>query len=389
LSDPSKPLLDFFRSGGNVARREELEALVKANTPEGFKFTKAPLDILRGPTSLLRREFLELKLAKVKEAQNARAMAVAATALQGTNPGKEELAAFDPSTATPFPSMLGTTGASPTTDPMGAEADLQAELRNEELNRASEQNAGAAEALAQRFRLKNAGINPNDIALDRKRNAEGSAAELRLGALRAVLSREDIDPMVAADVANRKAVSAPRRVKVRRRDGTEVYYNETRTPGGQLVYTPAADKQGRALRVPASSSGDRRTNLQKDTQFIMKVMDINEKDALKMKLALKTKSPKEAWVQLVKETTKLSYGRYARDPAKLREKAAEIWEVQRPGEPIPGDVSSPATPASAGSEHAEERQRAIGEGYNNLGVWIEGKGFQVFDDQGSVIGYYN
>jgi len=272
---------------------------------------------------------------------------------------------------------------------------------------------------------------PAQAALARTRQAQASNREMRNAALSRVLDDSSTAPLVGADIANSNTVSHPKRVKVRLKNGTSAYMDAVPRPDGGYDYRPSVDQGGGQLRVPPSSPGA----LEKDAQFLHDSLGIPMKEATNraydMRRFLKTDRPEESWSKLTKYVSGMRYGAYARDPKRLYEKTAELWHVMMPDVPIPrqatldaqyggqgdqGDQGQPPTPApSSGAQaarqagaggadsvrlpgsqrqnqdqgHEEARRRAIAEGYNNLGSWIEGKGFEVYDDNGKLIGYYN
>lgn len=202
--------------------------------------------------------------------------------------------------------------------------------------------------------LADGGYDPMKILGARLQQGQLDDQAARLNALHKVLNDPTLDPTLAADVANKRKVSdaTPTLVKVRRRDGSEVYYNQRRRGvSGEFDYTPATDaSSGQALAVPTSpGAGEQLTTLQKDTAFIARTLNISSEDAVRLKLALKTKSPQEAWADTVRAVMTMEHGRYSRQPDRLRQKAQEIWSVARPGEPIPQLAApTPAAPAPAG-----------------------------------------
>ncbi len=223
---------------------------------------------------------------------------------------------------------------------------------------------------------------------------------MRSAAVRDLLASPETDPLVRADVANEKSVFKPQRVKVQGLDGKGVYMDATPSPTGGYTYRPARDNQGEPLRIPPAAS-DGKTTLQKDAVYISEVLGIPVAEAVNLKLQLKGKAPDEAWANLVQTVAGMEYGRYSKDPERLRQKAAEIWGVARPGEPVPAgavsrETGSPAPgPRQPGTAQAGEdpgrvsaRMRAAAEGYSNLGNWVDGRGFEVYDDAGKLIGYY-
>ena len=228
--------------------------------------------------------------------------------------------------------------------------------------------------------------------------AKTNLVQLRTNALRGVLDNPALDPLISADVANDKSVADTQRVKVQQKDGTEAFYDARLNIDGSFSYTPATGKSGEPLRIKPSASGDGRTSLQKDTAFIQDIFGIDATEALKLKLELKTKSPEEAYSALVVKLATANFGRLARDSEKLKTAAAKVWQVSRPGVPVPVDGDNiisdavkrvPVADDTSGSTQEEARNRAGADGYSNLGNWIDGKGWEVLDDSGQLIGHYN
>lgn len=396
---------------------------------------------------------------KQREAKRKRLLAAAA--LSGLNPSEQELAEFDPGSG--VDPLRGVTGNNP-------EADLQAELRNEELNRAAEDNSPEVRAMRMALLMNDLGLDPSkfsdsrmtdtrreallaaleeldaeqranaankldvsstrsdggrlynrfggaeflDIAPDvralaDKRGAEEDAAaalaaerrastadtNLRLQALEGVLP--ELSPLQTADAANKNTLNKRgERVKVRQKDGTERFYEAIPQPGGTFRYVPIEDDAGAPIESePSPGEG---TALAKDTQLISELLDIPPNEAIMFKLQTGRKPPTEAWSDLIGRLVSKSYG-VTPKPEKLREEAAKIWKVMRPGVPIPettpenapaGAPGGEAPPAGTESPEQQQdaRERATAEGYTNLGNWVPGKGFEVFDDSGNLIGYY-
>jgi hypothetical protein len=171
-------------------------------------------------------------------------------------------------------------------------------------------------------------------ALADYRTQKAGETAARLKALSGVLEDEQTDPLLAADIANKRTVAKTDRIKVQRENGDIVYMDAIRQPDGTFrIVTPTAGAE--PLRVPPASPG----SAEKDARFFAEALNIPLKDAAllvkRSKLNLKTDSPENAWAKLVKSVSTMSYGRYARDPQKLYEKSAELWSVLQPGEPIP------------------------------------------------------
>lgn len=182
------------------------------------------------------------------------------------------------------------------------------------------------------------------------RAAQTTTENYRADALGRVVNDPATSPGYAAALANRQDPSTPERVKVQMRDGTTAYFDAVRKPDGTVDYQPATDQQGAMLSPPASDYAPGST--EKNTRFIAQSLGVSDADALRWQKQLGSYGPQRAWADIVKQTLSLEYGKYARDPAQLRAKALEIWEVMRPGEPPPDDLpvpggSSPAPQVTA------------------------------------------
>ena len=245
-------------------------------------------------------------------------------------------------------------------------------------------------------------------SLARLRDAKAGEQTLRNEALQSILDNPEIDPLTMATVANKGSTFKPQRVKVRRMDGKQVYMDATPQIGGGFSYTPANDQKGNPLIVPPSPSSV--SPIEKDAELFERVLGMDKKSSTRLSLSLrqhlKTARPDEAWSKLVSEISKMQFNRYAKDPKRLYEKAAEIWSVKFPNRPIPNrdllestllpkktaipDNATPQSEAKVTNEQVpqlEVRARAQKEGYEIIGDWVEGKGFLVRNTQGQK-GYF-
>ena len=233
---------------------------------------------------------------------------------------------------------------------------------------------------------------PSSIA---RLNDEKTAKQRRLSqALFNTIDNGNISPENLINIIQGKKIGETKLIKATRLgDDTERFYMATKQPDGSYRNAVLRDEAGELLSVPAI-----KTTLDKDTAKIQKILGMSEIDALKFKLFLKAKSPEEAWAALVEKLSTANFGRFGRDPEKLRAKAEETWKVSRPGVPVPVDGDNiisdavkrvPVADDTSGSTQEEARNRAGADGYSNLGNWIDGKGWEVLDDSGQLIGHYN
>lgn len=315
-----------------------------------------------------------------KRADNAKQRALALIALGDVNPTEEELLAFTPGKS--IDPLAGVTGSTATPglegvpDPALA-ADLQTELRNEEMARVIKQNAPAVTALRQSQALADAGINENALAQTRLTNIQADDQDARGRVVRDAIDNPDTHPLLRLDIAQKNSTFKPQLVKVRRRDGTEVYMNQTPTLSGESVFTPAVNEDDEPLQLPQKAVGAGKakgaapTALQKNAGYVAKLLFPGDPDgeskAVEQLMRLKAKNPQEAWSSVVSKASTLNYGRYARDPQQLYAKSAELWRVMRPGEPVPAleeaRASAPtarpsATPASDNDYRTPEDVKA-------------------------------
>jgi len=335
----------------------------------GFTFQASPLDVIRGPKQIADRKAAELKLflqARAAAAQqDARGRLLGETAFAGAGPTAQETAAYKP--GQPFEAQyraVPTPGPEGEVDP-GLAAEMQSEMRAEELNRVAGRNAPATANLQRRLSLKDAGFDLNNVALARLHDAQAGMAETRAAALGDILGNPDLHPLLGTDIAQNKPVFKPQRVKVKRRDGKEVYYDATPNLAGGQDYSPAMDDNGEPLQAPVSTSGSgNATALQKNTRFLAGAMFSGDPDAVEkaatLLTQLKGKSAKDAWDSLVREVAKMNLGRYGKNPERLYQKTAEIWRVARPGEPLP--MEAPLPPAAVATSTAAQPKAATAGG---------------------------
>lgn len=162
-------------------------------------------------------------------------------------------------------------------------------------------------------------------------------------------------PVLAADIINKKGVSKPTIVKVRRKDGSEQLFNATRNQQGGYDYSPATADGTTPLIAEPDPTGSDSTPLQKDTAFIVQTLKIPPNEALLYKLQSKRKDAAQAWSDLV---SRLVSAQKYDDPADIQQKAEQVWAVMRPGEPVPTSAPTPSrggTAPSGGSAYPSDQ----------------------------------
>lgn len=174
---------------------------------------------------------------------------------------------------------------------------------------------------------------------------QASEADLRLNALRGVLEQGGVNPLVAADVANSKAVSKPQRVKVKGQNG-DTYYDATRRPDGGFDYTPVTDAGGKPLQVPASDQ-TRQTAVQTNTAYVAKTLGIPETEALAIVLRIAGRTDAQLSESIGARLAANPLGRYANDPKGLTKAVQSAVTAIRAAAPPPVTSPAPAAPAPA------------------------------------------
>lgn len=198
---------------------------------------------------------------------------------------------------------------------------------------------GAEQALGT-YRTAAAG---DETEQTRLHGLQGDALQARLDAIRALPT--DVNPLLRVDAAGGKDVFKPERVKVRKPDGTEVWMNATPNLQGGFDYSPALGPDQQPLMVPASSGSGGDDLYARRARYIASTLQIPEDQALNMLLTTKGDSPANAWAKAVRAASQADFGRYARDPEKLKVKALELYGVMYPDLPPPGDGQPAAGPA--------------------------------------------
>lgn len=190
-----------------------------------------------------------------------------------------------------------------------------------------------------------------DDARARLYGTQAADAGLRLGALTNVLQQPGLNPLLAVDVANKRTVSTPQRVKVKGEAG-DVYYDATPRADGGFDYALATDAGGRALQVPVSES-DARTALQKDTAFIAETLGMKPEEAILWKLQSPPKSDQqlsdEIGLRLISADPRQA--RTAQEnPQQFRKQVQTIFGAIRPGVAAPapavGGAGAPPAPTA-------------------------------------------
>lgn len=136
-------------------------------------------------------------------------------------------------------------------------------------------------------------------------------------------------------------------VKVRQKDGTEVYMRETPNVSGGFDYTPAVGPDNEPLLVPALGGGERKTALERNAQLLSDTYNLPFEDALT--LARQGKGQTDA--QIAQARWKAAWTEAGKDPramfkpdqqrALAVERYREAWGTEPPMDLIQGGSGTP------------------------------------------------
>lgn len=252
----------------------------------------------------------------------------------------------------------------------------------------------SVDALAEQRRmaaLKEQAAAGNQDALAAYNAARGQGEQTRNRVIEDIL-QEPTSPLVAGDIVNRHKLSAPRQVKVRLRDGSEQLMDAVPNQRGGFDYM-AATAGGAPLVSAPGGAGDDRTALQSDTDFIAETLNLPKNEALLFKLQTGRKPPEEAWADTVARV--VSSSKWS-SPEEIKTKSEQVWALARPNQPIPTSKAGGAgvAPVADTASADDAKARALADpqlrnsGYSNFGNWVPGKGLEVLDNSGRVVGHY-
>jgi hypothetical protein len=321
----------------------------------GFRYTPDPLDFIQPSTAIATNKAHQLKLyldaRKAAAGEQARGDLLSGTALAGTGATPPEISAFRPGLpsvldlSTPASATPPATGNPPVIVPSQTPGAQRLDL----FDAAAAKNAPAVEEIRRSLALHDTGLDEAKIAQaraygqhERLTGAQADLAGARRDVLTNVLNDPTLDPLLGADIGNDKAVFKKERVKVKRRDGTEGYYDATPNLSGGYDYAPALDKTGHSLRVPESEG-----RVPGNVKYLASIWYPDDPDGIK-KTADRLNSRKElsrdaAWAQTTRDTIKRLGRAASQDPQKVYDATLRDWRLMFPG--VPPQASRPETPA--------------------------------------------
>lgn len=204
---------------------------------------------------------------------------------------------------------------------------------------------GAEQALGT-YRTAAAG---DETAQARLHGAQAEQAEMLAQARAKLLANPDAPELLKLDaLGGNHQLFKGSLVKVRQKDGTEVYMRETPNVSGGFDYTPAVGPGNEPLLVPALGGGERKTALERNAQLLADTYNLPFEDALTLARQGKGQTDaqiaqarwKAAWTEAGKDYRAMGNPDQQRALAAERYRAA--WGTEPPMELIQGGNGTPS-----------------------------------------------
>ena len=161
-------------------------------------------------------------------------------------------------------------------------------------------------------------------------------AQIRLNTIEGLLGREDIDPLIAADISQNKAVFDSQEVEIEGEDGKRHKGFATLTPSGKYVGSTVEGQKGKPLNIPAedSKSSPEMIKAKELAQYGL-VADI--KDGLEMVYSSRSKSPNDFWADIISKKSVNRFGNNVK-PYDMLKNSMVLWSSAKQDNPIPVDI---------------------------------------------------
>lgn len=161
---------------------------------------------------------------------------------------------------------------------------------------------------------------------------------MRFGVVADQLANPEVPDLMKVDIAQNKPVWNPTDATVIHRDGTKTKHKVVPNVDGTYRSAPVTDPSG----MPLTSSGDaKEIQLSKEAQYLMRVKDISEREAVEMLLHNRTMSPLDFWRKTYADKRSSTVGTPTpEDEKKALDAAVKDWRLLRPGDPVPVDLDA-------------------------------------------------
>lgn len=170
----------------------------------------------------------------------------------------------------------------------------------------------------------------------RKNELEADDKQLRLNTVQDLLDNPDINPLLAADIAQDKTVFNAEKVSIEGEDGQTVQGMATLMPSGRYKGSTIEDAKGKPLAIPVESG--KPTTDMKNNKYYSELWGVSEADAATL-LKSKTKNtPQEAWAKIVNAKSQNRFGNNVK-PYDMLKNSMLVWSSARQGQALPVDVA--------------------------------------------------
>ena len=178
-------------------------------------------------------------------------------------------------------------------------------------------------------------------------------AQIRLDTVEGLLGRGDIDPLLAADISQNKAVFDAKEVEIEGEDGKRHKAFANLTPSGNYVHATVEDKKGQPLVIPPES-GKPTADMQ-NTKYYAELWGMTEAEASKILKSRTTDTPEEAWAKIVNSKSTNRFGNNVK-PYDMLKNSLMIWNTARQGQALPIDIKKTISTYGLNERQAEELQ---------------------------------
>ena len=176
-------------------------------------------------------------------------------------------------------------------------------------------------------------------------------AQIRLNTIEGLLGREDIDPLLAADISQNKAVFDSQEVEIEGEDGKRHKAFANLTLSGNYVYATVKDQQGQPLVIPPES-GKPTADMQ-NTKYYAELWGMTETEASKILKSRTTDTPDESWAKIVNSNSKNRFGNNVK-PYDMLKNSLMVWNTARQGQALPIDINKTIATYGLNERQSEE-----------------------------------
>ncbi len=162
-------------------------------------------------------------------------------------------------------------------------------------------------------------------------------AQIRLNTVEGLLGREDIDPLLAADISQNKAVFDAKEVEIEGEDGKRHKAFANLTPSGSYVASTVKDRQGQPLNIPPEDSGKSSPEMTKAKELAQYGLVTDIKDGLEMVYSSRSKSPGDFWADIISKKSINRFGNNVK-PYDMLKNSMVLWSSAKQDHPIPVDI---------------------------------------------------